>query len=204
MSRVTACPATSPWWRRSRRPDVVKLVGCSVFRTEFEHVMGPETAVDWLPAGLHVSEERLGEAISEALAGATGSAACLYGMCYPDIDALFKAHGARRLPARTCGGGEAFLSPDARAAFGDRAFIITPGYLREWRSIYVDGMGWDGIDGRINFGMYDVIVLLDFGLEPIDDMDVLEFFDFTQTPIDIVPADLGWFKERVADLVAAG
>ena len=65
-------------------------------------------------------------------------------------------------------------------------------------------MGWDEIDGRINFGMYDVIVLLDFGLEPIDDMDVLEFFDFTQTLVDIVPADLDWFRERVAELLAAG
>ena len=181
----------------------MKLVGCSVFRTEFEHVIGGAAAVDWLPAGLHAGEGRLEQALGDALRGSSG-VACLYGVCYPDIDELFKAHGARRLPARTCGGGEAFLSPGERAAFGDRAFIITPGYLREWRSIYVDGMGWDEIDGRINFGMYDVVVLLDFGLEPIDDIDVLELFDFTQTPVDVVPADLGWFKGRVAELLAAG
>ena len=59
---------------------------------------------------------------------------------------------------------------------------MSPGWLREWRSIFVDGMGWDEIDGRINFGLYDVVVVLDFGLEPIDDIAVLEFFDFTQTP----------------------
>ena len=182
----------------------MKLVGCSVFRTEFEHVMGAGTAVDWLPAGLHAGEGRLEEALVESRSGTRPARPASTGSCYPDIDALFEAHGARRLPARTCGGGEAFLSADARAAFGDRAFIITPGYLREWRSIYVDGMGWDEIDGRINFGMYDVIVLLDFGLEPIDDMDVLEFFDFTQTAVDIVSADLDWFSERVAELLAAG
>jgi hypothetical protein len=190
----------------TERPEeerIVKLVGCSVFRTEVEHILGTDAEVDWLPAGLHAGEGRLEEALGVALRGSSG-AACLYGECYPDIDALFEAHGARRLPARTCGGGEAFLSPEERAAFGDRAFIITPGYLREWRSIYVDGMGWDEIDGRINFGMYDVIVLLDFGLEPIDDMDVLELFDFMQTPVDIVPADLGWFKEKVAGLLATG
>ncbi len=180
----------------------MKLVGCSVFRAEFESVMGSASVVDWLPAGLHAGEGRLEEALGVALRDSTG-AACLYGVCYPDIDELFKAHGARRLPARTCGGGEAFLSPDERAAFGDRAFSITPGYLREWRAIYVAGMGWDEIDGRINFGMYDVVVLLDFGLEPIDDLDVLEFFDFTQTPVDIVSATLDWFKARVAELLAA-
>ena len=177
----------------------MKLVGCSVFRAEFEHVLGPETVVTWLPAGLHVTEERLGEAIGAALEGTSGGG-CLYGLCYPDIDMILRAHAARRLPARNC--AEAFLSPETRASFGDRAFIISPGYLRQWRAIYVDGMGWDEIDGRINFGMYDVVVLLDFGLEAIDDIDVLEFFDFTQTPVDIVPASLDWFEQQVAQLLA--
>ncbi len=62
-------------------------------------------------------------------------------------------------------------------------------------------MGWDEIDGRIDFGAYDVIAVLDFGLEPIDDLDVLEFFDFTQTEIEIVPADLDHFRARVAEIV---
>ena len=35
-------------------------------------------------------------------------------------------------------------------------------------------------------------------------MDVLEFLGFTQTPVGIVPADLDWFGERVAELLAAG
>jgi hypothetical protein len=178
----------------------VKVVACSVFHSELTHVLGGDGEVEWLPAGLHAGEGRLAEALAEALRGTSG-VACAYGLCYPDIDVLFEEHGARRLRARTCGGGEAFLSPEERAAFGDRAFIITPGYLRAWRSIYVDGMGWDEIDGRINFGMYDVIVLLDFGLEPIDDMDVLEFFDFTQTPVEVVPATLDWFRARVAELL---
>ena len=179
----------------------MKLVGCSVFRTELEQVLGPGADVDWLPAGLHVSEERLGQALAEALDGAT-EAACVYGASFPDIDALLEAHGARRLAARNC--VEAFLSPEEQAGFGDHAYIMSPGYLRQWRSIYVDGMGWDEIDGRINFGMYDVVVLLDFGLEPVDDIAVLEFFDFTQTQVDIVPATLDWFKERIAELLAGG
>ena len=34
-----------------------------------------------------------------------------------------------------------------------------------------------------------------------DDIDVLEFFDFTQTPIDVVPATLDWFTARVRELI---
>ena len=52
----------------------MKLVGCSVFRTEFEHAMGTDTTVDWLPAGLHVREGRLAEEIAAALEGTSGAA----------------------------------------------------------------------------------------------------------------------------------
>jgi hypothetical protein len=205
--RPTSSPYT-PWGIMSlsgnpgptQREGAVKIVGCSVFKTEIDHILGADAGVEWLPAGLHVSEGRLAEAVAAALEGTDGGA-CIYGACFPDIDQLLADHGAQRLsPARNC--VEAFLSKEERVAFGDRAYILSPGYLREWRSIFIDGHGWDEIDGRINFGMYDTIVLLDFGLEPIDDLDVLEFFDFTQTPVEVVPASLAYFEERVTQLLA--
>jgi hypothetical protein len=177
----------------------VKFIGCSVFRAALEHALGDDVEVQWLPSRLDVLPGRLDEALAAALQASPG-AACLYGACSPDIDGLLAQHGGRRLAVRNC--VEAFLSPDDRAAFGDRAFIITPTLLRDWRSVYVEGLGWDEIDGRINFGRYDVIVLLDFGLEPIDDLTVLEFFDFTQTPIEIVPASLEWFREQITELLS--
>jgi len=175
-------------------------VGCSIFRSELEHVLGADLRASWLPAGLHVSEERLGRALDEAL-GAEEGAACFYGACHPGLDARLAERGGRRLDAKNC--IEAFLSAEERARLGDRAFIMSPGWLREWRSIFVDGMGWDEIDGRINFGSYDVIVVLDFGLEPIDDVDVLEFFDFAQTEVEILPATLDHFRARVAEILEA-
>ena len=176
----------------------MKVVGCSIFRSEVEHVLGEDAVAAWLPAGLHVSDERLGAALAEALGSGDGTL-CLYGACHPDIDAMLEKRGGRRLAAQSC--VEAFLDPAERAQLPERAFIMSPGWLREWRSIFVDGMGWDEIDGRINFGLYDVVVVLDFGLEPIDDIAVLEFFDFTQTPVEIVPATLDWFRQRIAELL---
>ncbi len=183
---------------RRRKERTVKVVGCSIFREEVEHVLGADAVAAWLPAGLHVSDERLGAALAEALGSGDGTL-CLYGACHPDIDAMLEARGGRRLAAQSC--VEAFLDPAERAQMPERAFIMSPGWLREWRSIFVDGMGWDEIDGRINFGLYDVVVVLDFGLEQIDDIAVLEFFDFTQTPVEIVPATLDWFRQRVAELL---
>ena len=178
----------------------MKIIGCSIFRTELEHLLGADLEAAWLPAGLHVSEERLGQALDEALGSADG-AACLYGACHPDLGSSLAERGGRRPDVKDCIG--AFISPEERARLGERAFVMSPGWLKEWRSIFIEGMGWDEIDGRINFGMYDVIAVLDFGLEPIDDLDVLEFFDFTETEVEIVPATLDYFRVRVAEILGA-
>ena len=176
----------------------LKVIGCSIFRKEIEHLRGTDFAVTWLPAGLHVSDERLGAALGQALAGEE-EVACFYGACHPDMNLLLAGHGGRRLQARNC--VEAFLDPVERARLGERVFIMTPGWLREWRSIFIEGLGWDEIDGRINFGGYDKIVVLDFGLEPIDELAVLEFYDYTQTPVETVPASLSWFRARVEEVL---
>ena len=176
----------------------MKVIGCSIFRKEIEHLRGEDFAAVWLPAGLHVSDERLGTALGEALAGEE-EVACFYGACHPDMNLMLASHGGRRLQAKNC--VEAFLDPAERERLGERVFIMTPGWLREWQSIFIEGLGWDEIDGRINFGGYDQIVVLDFGLEPIDELAVLEFYDYTQTPVEIVPASLTWFRARVEELL---
>ncbi len=81
---------------------------------------------------------------------------------------------------------------------------MTPGWLRHWREILQEALGWDTIDTGQNFGFYDCVVLLDFGLEPIDDLAVLEFFEFTRTPVEVVPADLGRFRSEITRLLGTG
>ena len=177
---------------------MLTVLGCAIFRSELEHVLGADLHATWLPAGLHVSEERLGQALEEAL-GAEDGVACFYGACHPDLDAKLAERGGRRLEAKNC--IAAFLSSAEQAELGDRVFIMSPGWLKAWRNIFVEGLGWDEIDARTNFGAYDLVVVLDFGLEPIDDLDVLEFFDYTQTEVEIVPATLDYFRAQVARLL---
>jgi hypothetical protein len=81
-----------------------------------------------------------------------------------------------------------------------KAFVMTPGWLRHWREIFQEGLRWDDVDARQNFGFYEAIVILDFGLEPIEDMAVLEFFKYTQTPVEVIPCSLDRFRERLHEL----
>lgn len=79
---------------------------------------------------------------------------------------------------------------------------MSPGCLSDWRSIFREGLGWDETDARMNLGFYDRIVVLDFGLEPLDDLALLEFFDYTGVPVEIESADLEAFGQRLMRLVS--
>jgi len=116
------------------------------------------------------------------------------------MDDLVSAHQGCRLPGKDC--VAAFLGDDERRELeGRKAFVITPGWLCYWREIFQEGLGWDEVDARQNFGFYDGIVLLDFGLEPIDDMAVLEFFEYTQTPVEVMPVRLDRFRMLLQEVV---
>jgi hypothetical protein len=183
----------------------MKIVACEIFRSELESI-APELAVQasWLPAGLHVDLCRLGEALAGELKDGvlTGAdrAVCLYGACHPDIDALVASAGGCRLPGKDC--VAAFLSDEERREMeGRKAFVMTPGWLRHWRDIFREGLGWDDVDARQSFGFYDIVILLDFGLQPIDDMEILEFFEYTRTPVEVISASLERFRSVLRDLV---
>jgi hypothetical protein len=178
-----------------------KIVACSIFQREMEAV-APETVsqILWLPVGLHVDLDRLKEAIEGGTEG-VDHVVCFYGgACHPSMDQLVAAHGGCRLPKKDC--VAAFLPDEQRREFERRkAFVMTPGWLRNWREIFREGSGWDDVDARQNFGLYEVVILLDFGVEPIDDMEILEFFEYVQTPVEIVPTDFDFFRENVARLL---
>jgi hypothetical protein len=195
----------APFSAATSESDVVdmKFIACSIFRREMEAV-APEIAsqTTWLPAGLHVDLGRLQEALRGAMEG-NERVVCFYGAaCHPQMDELVAAHAGHCLPGKDC--VAAFLPYEERRKLeGRKAFVITPGWLRNWREIFREGLGWDEVDARQNFGLYEVVVLLDFGLEVIDDMAVLEFFEYVHTPIEIVPTGLEYFRDNVKHLLQA-
>lgn len=79
-----------------------------------------------------------------------------------------------------------------------RTFYLTPGWLDNWQQIFVEGLKWDKIDARQNFGFYNRIVLLDTGLTPVDDEKILGFFDFAEVPIEIVPVDTSHLRKLLS------
>lgn len=175
----------------------MKTVACEIFRTEVEHLLGDgANRIEWLPAGLHTDLAEMGERLESAVHG-EDCVVLLYGeACHPDMGRLGAGAPTRCLAGKDC--VAAFLGEEERRELeGRRAFVMSPGWLRNWREIFREGCGWDDVGARQNFGFYDVVILLDFGLEPIDDLEVLEFFEYTQTPVEIRPASLDRFARTL-------
>jgi hypothetical protein len=80
-----------------------------------------------------------------------------------------------------------------------KVFYLTPGWLLHWRDIFQQGQGWDEIDARQNMGYYDKALLLDTGTAEYSDEDLLEFFEYTQVPAEIMNIDLSVFKAHVVE-----
>lgn len=171
------------------------LICCGILRREVEQVFVKHAAGEYcdvkriyLEPALHVDLNKLKEILSSALANVAkegSSPKLIYGrMCHPEMEFLAGKYGAAVAPSCNC--IEMLLGEDmARIDAEARTFYLTPGWLENWKEIFIKGLGWDSVDARQNFGGYERILLLDTGVMPLEEERILEFFDYTQVPVEI-------------------
>ncbi len=82
----------------------------------------------------------------------------------------------------------------------NRTSLMTPAWIRMINQSIEEG-NWSVTDARLNLGWYNKIVILDTGVEPLDDEQIMEFYDLTQVEIEILPVDLSHFKTMLQDLL---
>lgn len=190
------------------------IVACGIFQPELEKVLtqireestlDEAVSITYVTPALHVDYHKLKQGITGALDQvdrAEQKTVLLFGaMCHPELDAFTEKYPVVRLLPGNC--IELILSKERQREIENsaRVFYLTPGWLQNWQKIFKEGQGWDEIDARQNFGFYDKILLLDTGVSQFSDEDLLEFFEYTQVPIEIEPVDLTVFKKHVAEAV---
>lgn len=153
----------------------------------------------WLEAALHASPARLEEALRAVLSESKAQGAdvrMLFGSgCHPDVCDMAREHGSSLSPVKNC--IEAFCGERTKDLEANRTMIMTPGWVRAWPSI-MSTLGWNEVDVRMNLGRYDKILLLEPGIDPLTEEEILSFFDLTQVPLDVQPLDLSHFKTILA------
>jgi hypothetical protein len=98
------------------------------------------------------------------------------------------------------------------AAGGDEGRVLwfTPGWLRNWKTIYRRYVGWDRADANANFpGYYDEIVVLDglnvaetYQTERVE--EILEPFDWTGLQMRCQPISLDRLKGLLLEALEDG
>lgn len=177
------------------------LIACKIFAQELEAALPPDKDIEiiWIDAALHADLQKLEEELQRVLTAEQSKGVdirILFGSgCHPDMCRLARRFGAGLAPVKNC--IEAFCGEKTRQLEENRTMIMTPGWVRAWPNI-MRALGWDDVDTRINFGIYDRILLLEPGLDPLTEEEILTFFDLTQVPIELESLDLGQFRETLA------
>jgi len=198
------------------------LVACAILHPELSRLQ-EEGFLDakkvlYIPAGLHIKTKRLEERLTAQLQKAlrdcppekiivVQGAKCFVSTDdpYRRIDDILRelAPGIKRVQAAY--GYDMLAGKEERneiAAGGDEGRVLwfTPGWLKNWKTIYQRYVGWDRADANANFpGYYDEIVVLD-GLEVAETYqterveEILELFDWTALPVRCQPISLDRLK----------
>lgn len=180
------------------------LIACKIFYDELQSVLPsrPDIKVVWIEAALHANLDRLEGELKTSLTQAAASGAevqILLGVgCHPDIAKLAGESGAQLAPVRNC--IEAFLGVRQKELEINGTMIMTPGWIRAWPDIMAS-LGWDAVDVRQNLGRYNRILLLEPGISPLTDDEILAFFDLIQVPIDIEILDLTNFQDLIGSML---
>jgi len=181
------------------------ILSCGIFKYELasirgdlERELGVELSERFLPPALDLDFYLLERTLRGEVRQPT---ALLYGcMCHPSMGDIASQLNSKLPRGSNC--RELFISDARRNELtgNDNVFFLTLGGLKQWRDIYIDGHGWDEVDGRMNFGYIDKVILLDSGVVEYTDEELFEFYEFTQTPVEVEQIDLEFFKQGVLDM----
>lgn len=180
------------------------IIACGVFQKEIEQLreqLGFPFEIHYLEPGLHVDFDELKEALKAELERCKGYEGIIvvYGQCHPKIDEILMPYKAALADCQNC--IDAFIT---RRGMEEKAkqglyFYLSPGWLDAWRDIF-RRLNWGPTEARLQMGSFKGVVYLDTMKDAPDrELELLEFFDFTNLPFEVMPVDLSHFRSLIAN-----
>lgn len=180
------------------------IIACGIFQKEIEALRGElgfPFEVHYLAPGLHVDFDDIKAALTAELEacknGGYEGIIVAYGQCHPRIDDLLKPYHAALISCQNC--IDAFITRKAveKKANEGLFFYLSPGWLDAWHDIFAR-LNWDPSEARLQMGSFRGSIYLDTIKDaPEREMELLEFFDFTNLPFEVMPVDLSHFKSLI-------
>lgn len=180
------------------------IIACGIFEKEIELLrpdLGFSFRAHYLEAGLHVDFDDLQMAIAAKLEECSSDGAegiiVAYGQCHPKMDKILEPYHAALIDCQNC--VDAFITRQGmeRKSREGLFFYLSPGWLDAWKEIF-RRMNWGMEEARMAMGSFKGSVYLDTLRDSsAREMDLLEFFDFTNLPFQVMPVDLSHFKSLI-------
>lgn len=139
----------------------------------------------------------MNQALKDAATEGTNARVLFGNGCHPDMCQIINNHSGKILGAKNC--LEAFCDESIDELEQNRTMIITPGWVRFFPNMMA--AGWDEVDIRQNFGRYDRFLLMDTGINPLSEEEILEFYDLTQVPVEIQQIGLDHFRAKLSEVL---
>jgi len=180
------------------------LIACGIFQKEIEMIgekLGFPFEFHGLDPGLHVDFDLLAGALKAELAKCVGCRGIIviYGECHPKIREIIRPFKAILIDCQNC--VDALITRKGMENKGKEGlyFYLSPGWIEAWRDIFLR-LNWDREVARLQLGAFKGAVFLDTLGNAIDyENELMEFFDFTNLPFEIMPVDLAHFESLITD-----
>ncbi|MDM7938898.1 MAG: DUF1638 domain-containing protein [Methanothrix sp.] len=180
------------------------IIACGVFQKEIEGLqseLGFPFEAHYLASGLHVDFDDIREALTSELENCQKKGyegiIVVYGQCHPKIEDILNPYHATLIDCQSC--VDAFIT---RKAMEEKAreglfFYLSPGWLDAWKDIFAR-LNWDQAEARLQMGSFRGAIYIDTLSDAHQrEEQLLEFFDFTNLPFEVMPVDLSHFKSLI-------
>ncbi len=188
--------------------EATSLIACPIFQKELESVLSKlnlAPRINYMHYSIHNNPLKMEEELQSGVEKASktgGNVRFLVGKhCKGkrDIQDVVNDCGGRIPQARNCIDmliGSKLTNELQR----NRTSLMTPAWIRMINQSIQDGE-WSVTDARVNLGWYNKIIILDTGVDPLSDEQIMEFYDLTQVEIEILPVTLDHFQKLLQDLL---
>jgi hypothetical protein len=183
------------------------ILSCGIFQQELEKVL-PEIKkkmriddieINYLPAALHSDNNELEKGIKNGIKTfSSKKIMMLYGnICHPHLPEITENRGVFNADTKNC--IELILNPERKKELDKTGNIVyfTSGWLKWWREIFHHELEYNSLNPHIIMEQCDKIIVLDTGIDDIDEEELLILYDCVQIPIEIEQINLDYFKNTI-------
>jgi hypothetical protein len=187
--------------------NAISLIVCPIFEDELKAVLpsNSEITLHMMDSRIHNNPKLMKEELTNAITEVKNinNDICLMVGCECDCDIsikqISKDEKAKHPSGKNC--IEIILGPERTKELQDnRTIIFTRGWIKMINKSLEKGL-WSEVDVRTDFGYYNRILVLDYGIAPLTDLEILSLYDLIQVPIEIEQVNLDYFKAVVKNLL---